>query len=659
MLAAFVLLLAPAAGPPAADAGVLVYGATPGGLAAAVAAARRNPERPVTVVTPYGWIGGMATNGLTHPDFHSFEALTGVFLDFTQRVERHYADKYGPNSQQVRDSFRGTHAGPGVNLKILRAMLAEHPNIHVLTRRRVVSVQTEPTEGGGRRIVSATFEPVADTAFGPYEPAVGPAETLSGAYFVDATYEGDLAAAAGVPFRVGQEGRDEYGEPLAPQTPDDHVQGYNFRLTATRTGAGSTDVPLTPGEKPADGANAAPVEPPPGYDRTDYLPLLETLNSGRVKRIFCDTMSGVGGGFYKAQSPVLPNGKRDLNDVHGTPVRLSLPTINDDWPTADPARRGEIYREHLRHNVGMLYFLQNDPAVPERFAEDARAWGWCRDEYPTNGHLPEQLYVREARRIEGVTTFTQNDVRPERRGDARAKFQPDSIAVGDYGPSSHGTDRRGTRFDGEHLGQYGGGTAPYQVPLGTVLTRDVTNLAVPVACSASHVGFCALRLEPIWAAMGEAAGETIALAEPMNDGAGGPLTAVPVAAVQERLHAAGSATIYVSDVPPDAPLFRAVQWWGSAGGLTALDRDPSREPVKYATRGRRIAGQYHEAFPAHAFEPDAPLTPFVREAWTELAAKIAPNAEGLDDAPTRGEFVRRAWAGREPAGSGVAPSGRD
>ena len=611
------------------DAGrVIVYGATPGGLAAAVTVARRAPDTPVVVVTPYGWVGGMLTNGLTHPDFRAFEALTGFYRDLARRALRHYEHAYGPDSEQAETSLRGTHAEPRVNLEILRGLLATLPNVTVLTRRRLAGVTRV-----GDRLTAISLEPVADRARGPYGPATGDPLTLAGAYFVDGTYEGDLAAAAGVPFRVGREGRAEYGEPLAPPEPDDQLQGYNFRLTMT-----------------TDPANAAPVPAPPGYDREQFLPLLDVLGDGGAERVFCDPFGGVPGGFYKAQSPPLPNDKRDVNDVRGTPVRLSMPEANDAWPTAGPAERGRIYDAHVLHNVGMLHFLQHDPAVPEEFRRDARTWMFCRDEYPTNGHLPEQLYVREGRRIVGEYVFTQRDTLAERDGDARAAFREGAVAVGDYGASSHGTSRRGTRFDGVHVGEFHSRTAPYQVPLGAILPRAAdgpANLAVPVACSASHVGFCALRLEPIWAALGEAAGETVALA---LEGGGEPLHAVPAAAVQGRLHAAGAATTFVSDVAPGDDLFEPVQWWGTAGGLVALDRDPSRRPPRegwrYGKRGRRIAGQYLEAPPGHAFDAGKPLTPFVRAAWTALAAKIAPDAEGLDGAASRGAFVRRAWAGR-------------
>ena len=200
-------------------------------------------------------------------------------------------------------------------------MLAEHENISVLTEHRLHSARVSE-----KQIESITLKHADD------------AEVLLAAhFFVDATYEGDLMAAAKVPFHVGREGREKYGESLAPESGDDQLQGYNFRLTMTDTEA-----------------NRAPVPKPDGYVREDYLELLPLLRDESVKRIFGDPYQGLRGGIYKRQTPTLPNGKRDINDVSHSIVRLSLPNINGEWPKADVQTRHRIFSEHLRHNVGML-----------------------------------------------------------------------------------------------------------------------------------------------------------------------------------------------------------------------------------------------------------------------------------------------------------------
>jgi hypothetical protein len=589
---------------------VVIYGATPAGIAAAIPIARRDKSRRLVLVTRYRRVGGMITNGLSHPDFRTFEARTGLFREFNKRVEQHYRDTYGPDSQQVKDSLSGTHAGPEINHRVFRQMLDELPGIQILTQHQLVSVEKD-----GERIVRVTLNGPDSTV------------TLSAKYFVDGTYEGDLMAAAGVPFRVGREAQSQYSESLAPPEADGQLQGYNFRLTMTDRRD-----------------NQVPVSKPDAYRREDYLGLLPLLENGSIKRIFGDPYMGLNGGIYKRQTPPLPNGKRDINDVSHSIVRLSLPNINNEWPEGDEATRQRIFDEHVRHNVGMLYFLQNDDAVPAIFQQEARSWGLCRDEFTHNRHLPEQLYVREGRRMVGRYVFTQRDTeRAPGSGHARAVFHPEAVAMGDYGPNCHGTHHEGPLFGGRHTGEFYQKAAPYQIPYGTLLPQNFDNLAVPVACSSSHVGFCALRLEPIWMSLGQAAGEAIGLA--LESSAG--LSDISPPAIRQRLHQTGVATIYTSDVPEESADFAAVQWWGSAGGFMDLDRTLDDEPADYGRRGDQRIGQYHFAFPEHDVGLDQPLDERVRAAWLQLSKRITPGANNLHQAATRGEFIRRAWSQRQ------------
>ena len=602
--AACILLTAASLGLPgragAREVEVVVYGGTPAGIAAAVAAA--DEGRSVLLVEPYRWVGGMVTNGLSHTDFRTFEGVTGFFLEFTHRVQSYYNDRYGPDSPQARGCFRGVFAEPHVNRRVFESMLAARPRITLLCQYRLegTAVAAAP---GGRRIAAATFRNPQGTLL-----------RARAAVFIDATYEGDLMAAAGVAYRVGREARDEYGEALAPEKADSQVQGYNFRLMMTR-----------------EAENRVAPAAPPDYRREEFLDVVPLLESGRLESIFCDER----GGIYKAHLPPLPNAKHDVNDVSHGLVRLSLPELSDAWPTAGLDERARLFAAHRRHNVGLLYFLQNDPAVPARYRKEARRWGFCRDEFVENDHLPEQLYVREARRMVGQYVFTEHDT-DYAPGDARAVHHAEAVAMGDYGPNCHGTGREGTWFEGRHTGEFYKPTPPYQIPYGVLVPKDVENLLVPVACSASHVGFCALRLEPIWSALGQASGVAAVLA--CKEGV--PVQEVDVAQVQARLHRAGAATIYVSDVAPGDDDFAAVQWWATLGGWHGL----APQPETPGQRGAQITGQYFEAFPGHAAELDAPLDPPLRRCWIELAVAHGIDAAALQDARTRGELIRAAFA---------------
>ncbi len=582
---------------------VLVYGATPAGIAASIRAGQTG--RSVLLVEPTSRIGGLATNGLSHTDFRTFEGYTGTFRQFTQRVEAYYRDKFGPGSQQVKDSKRGTHGEPHVNLLVFQRMLAEHKSIRVLTEQWLKGVTVAGNEKRGRHIQSVTLT-----------DARGNDRRIVARVVIDASYEGDVMAAAGVEFHVGRESREKYGEPLAPLTEDNKVQGYNFRLVMTKR----PDLRV-------------PVPKPKGYRADDYAPLVPLLKSGRIKQVFCYPS----GGIYKAQIPRLPNGKHDINDVSHGVVRLSLPQINNDWPNGDRVTRQRIFDEHVRHNIGMLYFLQNDPSVPKKFQDEARQWGFCKDEFQENGHAPLQLYVREARRMVGRYVFTEHDTSHE-KDDARGRFQSDAVAMGDYGPNCHGTDHEGPRFSGKHTGEFYKRAPPYQIPYGVLLPKHVTNLLVPGAPSSSHVGFCALRLEPIWCAMGDAAGVAARLAVEADT----HVQDVKPADIRAVLHRQGCATIYISDVREDSPDFQAVQWWAGLGGLHSLN--PA--PAKPGDRGKHLVGQYFHAFPGHVAELSRQLDDATRRRWTKLATKAGVPASAAATSNTRGEFIRAAFAAK-------------
>ncbi len=581
---------------------VAIYGGTPGGIAAAVALARRQPSTSILLITPYSRIGGMIVNGLTHPDFRTFEGRTGLFREFNRRVLAHYERHFGPDSSQVKDSLEGTHAGPEVNYRILRSMVDELPNIKRLTQHRLVDAIVNHNRLTSIRLIRGDSK-----------------INITADYFIDASYEGDLMAAAKVRYRIGREGKAEFGESLAPAVPDSQLQGYNFRLTMTD-----------------DPENRVPVSRPKGYQSSQYQDLIPLLKHGRIQRIFGDPYMKLQGGIYKRQTPKLPNQKRDINDVSHSLVRLSLPGLNLGWPDGDFEERQFIFNKHVQHNIGMLYFLQNDASVPNKFREETNQWGLCRDELVFNNHLPEQLYIREARRMEGVYVFTQSDTeRKTNTNHARSRFQSESIAMGDYGPNCHGTAHEGPLIGGKHTGEFYQRAAPYQIPYGVILPKKISNLAVPVVCSSSHVGFCALRLEPIWMSLGQAAGEAIGIA--MEDQSS--LQEISSSKIRARLHSTGTATIYTSDVPEESPSFPAVQWFGSIGGFIDLDKGMDT----YGQRGTHRIGQYYHAFPGHQVDLDKELDQDLKDAWSKRFQWNTNQREALKSANTRGEFISRAY----------------
>ncbi|MEI9897510.1 MAG: FAD-dependent oxidoreductase [Chthoniobacter sp.] len=423
---------------------VLVYGATPSGIAAAIAAAKDGEH--VLLVEPSRRIGGMMTNGLSHTDIRTVEGMNGAYLDFARRVgrllSRNLRGRFAPGARL----FSCIQFEPKVALATFQKMLAEQPKIELRTEWALDGTKSSSNGDGEGPATSRAVE------IALFFDGDGAYHSVAAHYFIDATYEGDLAGCARAAYRVGREAGSEFGESLAPDEADDQLQAYNFRLCMTR-----------------DPANRAPVEEPPGYLRNEFVDLLALLLDGRIHGVFSLKPTEL----IKAQGP-LPNGKYDINDMSKGLVRLSLPGENDGWPEGEsgfaaPRRAARGGRAFSRARAcgnratgcstsicagtwGSFTFCRMNEAVPAKFREEAREWGWCKDEFLESSHLPMELYVREARRVTGEYIFTEKDTdcAPD---DARAVLHKDAIAMGDYGPNCHGTSHQGSRFGGRHNGR--------------------------------------------------------------------------------------------------------------------------------------------------------------------------------------------------------------
>jgi hypothetical protein len=504
-------------------------------------------------------------------------------------------------------------------LLVFEKMLNEHPEVKILRNHQLNSLDVAEAAVGASSS-SATIRSIRSVTI---KDEQGMLQTIRCRIAIDASYEGDLMAMAGVTWRVGREGRDEFHESLAPKIADQQLQAYNFRFIMTK-----------------DLRNRVTPTAPDEYRRKDFIGVLDALNSGAIRKIF-DYPSHC---IFKAQTPPLPNGKYDINDVSRNVVRLSLPGKNLDWPDGTAEQRRSVFVEHVRDQVGLLYFLQNDESVPQKLRDEAREWGWCRDEFEETNHLPPQLYVREARRMVGMQVYVQQDSE-HAANDSRAMLHLDSIAMADYGNNCHGTSHEGPRFGGKHTGELYNPVPPYQIPYGVLVPREVNNLLVPTAVSSSHVGFCALRLEPIWMSLGQAAGHAAAQAVERDVA----VQKVAIRPLQRRLLTVGSSLIYVSDVLPGQPDFVAVQWWGIHGGLHGL----APMPAKPGQRGRNLHGQYFEANPGHTAELDEVLDAKTASRWKVIAILAGLSADAIPqitDGLTRGEFIRGAFTAAEKNG---------
>ncbi len=483
------------------QADVIVYGSTPGGVCAAIGAAREGAS--VLLVEPSAHVGGVNTGGLCFSDSNQMwrVCLRGLFEEFHQRIEDDYTQRGVklPYSVAVKDQSVWTYE-PHVAARVTNAMLKE-AGVTVLTGQRVLKVEHD-----GARL--KTFTTRSDV-FG--------AKT-----YVDATYEGDLMAVAGVSWSLGREGRKEYGESLAgkqyPKKPmpfsgldaqgkllpllttrdagpdedgDNNVMVYSFRLCLTK----NTE-------------NRTPFPEPAHYDPARFEAVRRYFAVERKPILLWD--------LYP-----LPGDKVDANNGIGKQFSMGLIGAGNPWCAADDAARDEIWEEHRQYTLELYKFLTTDPAVPQNLRDDLARYGLCKDEFATTGHWSPQLYVREGRRMRGAYVMTQSDI-------LSTNTKPDTIAVASFPIDSHDCQRV-ARGDSEVINE---GTIipfrlnpaqragpPYQVPYRAILPKaeQCTNLLVPVALSATHVAYCSIRVEPAWMVIGHSAGIAAALSAKSGD----------------------------------------------------------------------------------------------------------------------------------------------
>lgn len=573
---------------------IVVVGGTPGGLCAAIAAARLGRRAVVLERTTH--IGGLPANGLGATDIATRGATGGLFIEFVERVKVAYLAKYGANSPQVRDCSDGYHFEPSVAEQVFEAMIRSEKNITVL-RNRQFNAQPTNVQKSGNRVTGVSVT----------NRTTGKTETYTGHVFVDATYEGDLAFAAGCAFETRREGKKEYGEPFAgrlfrpwgigplgegtTEEGDDTLQAYNYRLCLTN-----------------NPANRVAVEKPPTYNRADYASLADDVKRRHTTHFMPPRFLGMDGPDVGVVNPVrVPNGKTDTNNHHRAFVSTDLPEENWPYPRESWEWRDRFAQRLRDYTLGLLWFCQNDTALPEAFRAEASEWGLARDEYADNGHFPRQIYVREGRRVRGEYHFTALDaIAPEDVPNAyrimagelpptknnRAPLHPDSITASHYAIDSHAHHKR--EPNRVHLDGFLGLaliTKPYQVPYGVMVPKNVDGLLTPVPVSASHLGFGTLRMEPCWMALGHAAGVAAHLAIASQT----TPRRVDVARLQTELLAQKQVLIYLSDVPATHPHFAALQRAGLAG-----------------------------CFPELAARPDDLLTQETATDWAKRAQKPAP-----------------------------------
>ena len=451
---------------------VVIYGATIGGIIAAVQLKRYGLS--VTITEFSNHIGGMTTSGLSATDLGSEYAVGGLAMEFYKEVSSFYGT---PKEFKFE---------PKVARSIIENWIFEY-ELEIYKEQHLESVIME--NGTIKKIIMEN------------------GNSFKGKIFIDSTYEGDLMAKAGVSYSVGRESNSKYHEiyngiqfkeqhhkfeswidPYKVQgipesgllygidninladlgyngKSDNTIQAYNFRICLTK-----------------DKENKVAFKKPNNYDSEKYQLLLRYILSGHW-----DAM--------KLNTP-LPNNKWDLNNFGA----FSTDNIgkNYEWPEGDYETREKIYQDHLEYNMGFLYFLSNDKRVPIEIREEVAQFGLAKDEFVETDHWPPQLYIREARRM--ISVYIMID-----RNCLRQRVAEDSIGLASYHMDSHNCRRY--VLDGRvvHEGDVEIAVSPFPISYRSIRPKaeECSNLLVPVAVASSHIAFGSIRMEPVFMIIGQ------------------------------------------------------------------------------------------------------------------------------------------------------------
>jgi hypothetical protein len=460
---------------------LVVYGGTAGGVICAVTAAREGLS--VALLEPGDHLGGMVSGGLSATDHGEKEVVGGYAREFYERLGR----RYGREIEWYPE--------PHIAEDVLQELIREAEKIVVFQRHRLQE------RGGVNKEANRVTEIRMEN---------GP--VFQAPIFVDASYEGDLMAQAGISYTWGRESVDQYGESLAgvrPKDPnhqfdfpvpaydekgnlvpeiqtgprgelgsgDQKIQAYNFRMILTN-----------------ESGQRVPFPQPQDYDPGRYELLARFLaefinQESRPPRL---------------DEILLPraiaNKKWDFNNRG--PFSTDYIGGNWDYPNAAYQQRAQIWHDHAEYTKALFYFLAHDPRVPRLLQDELNEFGLAKDEFVDNSHWPDQLYVREARRMVGDFVMTQRDVQTD-------LTKPDVIGMGSYNSDSHNVQRYVTeQGHAQNEGNMEVPVTPYQIPYRLILPQksQAWNLLVTICFSASHVTYSTLRMEPVYMIIGQAAG---------------------------------------------------------------------------------------------------------------------------------------------------------
>ena len=487
------------------SADVIIYGGTSAAIIAAVQV--RKMGKSVIIVSPDKHLGGLSSGGLGFTDTGNKEVIGGLSREFYQRLYQHYQQDTSWNWQkrtEYGNKGQGTPAVDGASrtMWIFEPHAAEQVFASFMKEYKLTVYRDEwlDRSATGVQKKAGTIQSMRTLS----------GQVYKGRMFIDATYEGDLMAAAGVSYHVGREANSVYGETHNGVQAGVFQHGHHFKADISPYKvAGDPSSGLLPevsAEQPGENGtgdqkiqaycfrmclsnhpdNRVPFPKPVGYDPARYELLARVFQSGWRET-------------FNKFDPI-PNRKTDTNN-HG-PFSTDYIGKNYDYPEATYERRKAIIRDHELYQKGLMYFLQNDARVPTDVHEAMQPWGLPKDEFRDNGGWPHQLYIREARRMNGVFVMKE--------ADALGKTDvPNPIGMGSYALDAHNAQRYVKRDefvqDEGDIGVHP--DKPYSIAYGSILPKEseCNNLLVPICVSSSHIAYGSIRMEPVFMILGQSA----------------------------------------------------------------------------------------------------------------------------------------------------------
>jgi len=493
---------------------LVIYGGTSAGVSAAIQASRMG--KTVLLIEPTSRIGGLTTGGLGQTDIGNKQAVGGIAREFYQNVKKYYQDPSNWNWQK-REEYRDggqTTTGPNEDamwtfepsaaLKILHRMLDEEKSITLVYNQRLN--RKNGVEKNKALISSVTMES---------------GDRYTGKIFIDATYEGDLMAAADISYATGRESNKKYGETLNGVQASDtnltllgeksvNAQNHNFRNCVDpyiiKGDRSSGLLPYIqrkgPGKEGSGNKgeqaycfrmcltdhpdNRIPFEKPEGYNDLNYELLFRNFEAGETRVPWINSS--------------MPNRKTDTNNNSG--FSTDFIGQNYDYPDAGYAERELIIENHRNYQKGLMWTLAYHPRIPEKIRNQVSQWGTCQDEFEGSQGWQDQLYVREARRMLSDYVMTQKHCEG-------IETASDPVGLAAYGMDSHHVQRYVTKegFVKNEGNVQAKVKAPFSISYRSIIPKqkECTNLLVPVCLASTHIAFGSIRMEPVFMVLGQSA----------------------------------------------------------------------------------------------------------------------------------------------------------